>query len=86
MLLIGDADSALATPESMNIIKALTDTKRTRVVSWMKQSKSLEARDIEAQFEFKGSVIIISNADVREIAAGTTKKAGGRPSCASTPT
>lgn len=64
VLLIDDADGGLAQVDFMNVLKAATDSKGRRVVSWMKQNKALAEAGVESQFEYAGSVIIISNANL----------------------
>jgi len=65
VLLIDDADGGLANVDFLNVLKAATDSKGRRVVSWMKQNKSLAEAGVEPQFEYHGSVIIISNANMK---------------------
>jgi len=64
VLLIDDADGGLAQIDFLNVLKAATDSKGRRVVSWMKQNKALAEAGVESQFEYHGSVIIISNANL----------------------
>lgn len=66
VLLIDDADGGLANDDFRNVLKAATDSKGRRVVSWLKQNRSLAEAGVEPQFEFMGSVIIISNANLKE--------------------
>ena len=66
VLLIDDADAGFANVEFLNVLKAATDTKGRRVVSWLKQNKRLEEAGVESQFEYNGSVVIISNANMKE--------------------
>lgn len=76
VLLIDDADGGLENIDFLNVLKAATDTKGRRVVSWCKQNKSLAEAGVESQFEYEGSVIVISNANMAAVADGTTKRAG----------
>jgi hypothetical protein len=68
ILLIDDADGGFANVDFLNVLKAATDSKGRRVVSWMKQNKHLQetlGEDFEGQFEYHGSVIVISNANMK---------------------
>jgi hypothetical protein len=68
VLLIDDADGGFANVDFLNVLKAATDSKGTRVVSWMKQNKKLQealGEDFDGRFEYHGSVIVISNANMK---------------------
>lgn len=65
VLLIDDADGGFAQTDFLNVLKAATDSKGRRVVSWNKQNAKMKEAGIEAQFEYHGSVIIISNANLK---------------------
>lgn len=69
VLLIDDADGGLANVDFLNVLKAATDSKGRRVVSWLKQNRALAEAGVEPTFEYKGSIIIISNANMKEKAA-----------------
>lgn len=71
VLLLDDVD-VFGDEDSMNILKAALDTGEERHISYNKASKWLEENDIPNNFEYKGSVIFISNKDFdRELEAGT---------------
>jgi hypothetical protein len=59
LILFDDCDSALDTVEGRNLIKAATDTKKIRKISWNK--KIVGDIDIPNSFEFTGQIIFISN-------------------------
>lgn len=66
VLLLDDADGALANPDFVNVLKAATDSKSRRQISWLKQNKALAEAGVETTFEFEGSVIIISNVNMKD--------------------
>jgi len=72
LVLFDDADGALSDQDSRNLIKAATDTKKVRKLSWMKASKNLLDPDVitdadieqgmlPTYYEFKGQIVFISN-------------------------
>lgn len=63
IVLLDDADSGLSNQEFMNLLKAATDSKGRRVISWLKKTNDAP---FDPQFEFEGSVIIISNVRMDE--------------------
>jgi len=75
ILLIDDADGGLANQDFLNVLKAATDTKGRRVVSWVKQNSKLAEAGVEQEFEYAGSVIIISNANLKAQAEKNNSRA-----------
>jgi len=65
IVLLDDADAGLRNPEFLNLLKAATDTKASRWVSWKKKSATLEKEGIPNTFKFEGVVIIISNVPLK---------------------
>ncbi len=61
VLILDDIDSIFGDIESLNLLKGALDTGRTRQISWMSASKYLQENDIDNTFEFKGTVLFISN-------------------------
>jgi hypothetical protein len=61
VVVLDDADAAFKNPEFLNVFKAATDPKETRVVSWLKANADI-------CFEFKGSVLVVSNLNLKEMA------------------
>lgn len=64
-LVFDDCDSVLGDEVSLNILKAALDTSGKRMISWRSQSKN--GTDAPNQFEFKGSVIFITNINFEKI-------------------
>lgn len=61
VLVLDDADSALYDEDSLNLLKAVLDTKKVRRVHWGTNSSILEKEEIPTSFEFKGGIIFITN-------------------------
>jgi hypothetical protein len=62
-----DCDSILYDEDSLNILKAALDSKKTRRISWNTRSLHLEKRDIPNTFEYKGGIIFITNVDFNHV-------------------
>lgn len=56
-----DCDAVFHNGEALNILKALTDTYEVRTVTW-----SSTARAIVPQYDFEGSIVILTNVDLRD--------------------
>jgi len=63
VVVFDDCDSVFFDPVSLAILKAALDTTPRRVISWNTNSLDLENNSIPRQFEFRGSVIFITNMD-----------------------
>jgi hypothetical protein len=77
VILLDDADSAFADEISLNLLKAALDTSKKRVLSW-RSEKSFESESgdqIPNEFEYKGSVIFITNLNFDAMIAGNSKMA-----------
>jgi DNA polymerase III delta prime subunit len=71
VIVLDDCDSIFADEDSLNLLKAMLDSSSKRFLSWRKKSKWLEDYGIDDNFEFKGSVIFLSNLDFeKKIASG----------------
>ena len=69
--LLDDVD-VFSNEDFLNILKAALDTGEERVISWGTASSYLAERDIPNNFEFKGSIVFITNTDIdAEIARGS---------------
>jgi len=63
VILLDDADSVFADEVTLNLLKAALDTTKRRVISW-RSEKKFETSDgdlIPNSFEYKGSIIFITN-------------------------
>lgn len=61
VLVFDDCDSILQEDLSLNILKAALDSSSRRTISWNTDSHMLDREGIPNRFDFKGSVIFISN-------------------------
>ena len=77
VILLDDADSAFADEISLNLLKAALDTSKKRVLSW-RSEKSFETESgdqIPNEFEYKGSVIFITNLNFESMISSNSKMA-----------
>lgn len=63
LVIIDDCDSVFDDIQTLNLIKIATDSKKKRILSWRKQASWLAQNGIERSFEFKGSLIFLTNID-----------------------
>lgn len=63
VVLLDDSDSVFEDETSMNILKAATDSGDRRFISYGSTCKYLEDNDIPKFFEFKGTIVFITNLD-----------------------
>jgi hypothetical protein len=61
VLVFDDADGVFFDETSLNLLKAALDTTDRRFINWNKDSRLLRSDGIPNRYEFKGSVIFISN-------------------------
>lgn len=61
ILVLDDCDAAFSKPDSLNLLKAATDTTEPRVVSW----NSTTTRSAVDRFQYMGSLIVLTNVDMR---------------------
>lgn len=61
ILLLDDCDAIVEDVETLNMVKAATDSSSKRFISYTKLSSYLEEQGIPNTFEFCGSVIYLSN-------------------------
>lgn len=56
-----DCDNILYDEQSLNLLKAALDSKEIRKLSWLAESRALANEDIPNHFDFKGSIIFLTN-------------------------
>jgi hypothetical protein len=56
-----DCDAVLYDDLSLNILKAALDSGKKRIIQWNTESRALQNEGIPDKFEFKGSVIFVTN-------------------------
>jgi hypothetical protein len=61
VLVFDDCDAVLYDDLSLNILKAALDSGKKRIIQWNTESRVLQNEGIPDQFEFKGSVIFVTN-------------------------
>ena len=61
VLVLDDCDTVLYDETSLNLLKAALDSGKKRKLSWLSDSALLRREGIPDSFEFKGSVIFITN-------------------------
>jgi hypothetical protein len=61
LLVFDDCDSILLDDVSLNLLKGALDSGKKRTISWLSESSALRREGIPDRFEFKGSVIFITN-------------------------
>jgi len=61
VLVFDDCDSILLDDQSLNLLKGALDSGKKRKISWLAESSALRREGIPDSFDFKGSVIFISN-------------------------
>lgn len=74
VIVFDDCDDVLEEPECLNLLKAALDSGDKRTLHWGRDSSLLRAKGIEDRFDFNGSVIFITNIDMRADARGSAKK------------
>ena len=61
VVVLDDSDSIFSDESALNIAKTATDTSKRRMIHWNTDSTKLRKEGIPSSFEFKGSVIFITN-------------------------
>lgn len=61
IIILDDCDSILFDEDALNILKAALDSGKKRNISWHSDSHFLRREGVPEEFEFKGSVIFITN-------------------------
>ena len=61
ILVLDDCDSVLFDDISLNILKAALDSSKKRYISWNTESRVLANEGVPDRFEYRGSVIMITN-------------------------
>ena len=61
VIVFDDCDSILLDDVSLNLLKGALDSGKKRKISWLSESSALRREGIPDSFEFKGSVIFITN-------------------------
>jgi len=62
-----DCDSILFDEVALNMLKAVLDSGKKRMLSWKSESHALKREGIPDRFEFKGGVIFITNVNFENV-------------------
>jgi hypothetical protein len=75
VIVLDDTDRIFWDEDGANIVKAATDSGKTRTVSYQKEAASLDANGIPLSFTYEGAIVVATNLNFeREVAQNT--KAG----------
>jgi len=66
-IVLDDCDSVFNDQDAVNVLKAALDSKKTRTIHWGSDAAQLRDNDVPRSFEFEGSVIFITNIDVKNL-------------------
>ncbi len=61
VLVFDDCDSVFQSDLALNLLKAALDTSKRRRICWNSESHALRNADIPTSFDFKGSIVFITN-------------------------
>lgn len=75
VLVLDDCDDALFDAGMMNMLKGALDSIDKRVITYAKMANWIEEEGMEYSFEYKGSVIFVTNYDIAAMANGNTSMA-----------
>lgn len=67
IILMDDSDTIWEDETSLNLMKAALDTTHTRKLSWLSEAATLKNEDIPNEFEYRGSMVFITNKDFQSI-------------------
>ena len=73
VLVFDDCDAALMDDTSLNLLKGALDTGKKRKISWLADSSMLRREDVPDNFEFKGSIVFITNINFDNVRSKTLK-------------
>jgi len=74
VLVMDDCDELFYETTTLNLLKAALDTSKVRKISWNKESRALDGADIPRSFNFKGSIIFITNIKFENIRSKTLQE------------
>jgi len=67
VLVFDDCDGVLYDEDALNILKAALDSKPVRKIHWNTNSTILDRKDIPNSFEYRGSIVFITNVDFTQV-------------------
>lgn len=77
VILLDDCDSAFQDEVSLNLLKAALDTSKKRVLSWRSEKNFSDdaGENVPNEFEYKGSIVFITNLNFEQMIASGNKLA-----------
>lgn len=66
VLILDDTDEAFTDNESLQLLKAATESSKDRSIAYRKLSMALEAEGIPTEFNFEGCVIVLTNTNLED--------------------
>lgn len=73
LVVFDDCDCILFDDVSLNLLKGVLDSGKTRRINWLSESRVLKDEDIPRSFNFKGNVIFITNMKFDQVKSGRLK-------------
>jgi hypothetical protein len=73
VLVFDDCDSVLMDDTSLNLLKGALDSGKSRKISWLAESHALRREGVPDTFNFKGSVIFLTNIKFDQVKNGKIK-------------
>lgn len=73
VLIFDDCDGIFRDEDSINLLKIATDTTKERLVSWRKNATWLDDYGIDRTFDFRGTIIFLTNIDFEKTIATEQK-------------
>jgi hypothetical protein len=74
VLVFDDCDSVLMDDTSLNLLKGALDSGKSRKISWLAESHALRREGVPDSFNFKGSVIFLSNIKFDQVKSSKLKE------------
>lgn len=74
VLVFDDCDSVLMDEVSLNLLKGALDSGKSRKISWLAESHALRREGVPDTFNFKGSVIFLTNIKFDQVKSGKVKE------------
>lgn len=73
VIIFDDCDGVYRDEDSINLLKIATDTTKERLVSWRKNATWLDDLGIDRTFDFRGSIMFLTNIDFEKTIQGDGK-------------
>jgi hypothetical protein len=70
VLILDDTDEAFTDNESLQLLKAATESNKARSIAYRKLSMALEAEGVPTEFNFNGCVIVLTNTNLEDARKG----------------